>query len=197
MVKKFPMNNIRKQLIVLSAPSGAGKTTLARHLLSTFPQFKFSISATTRPPRINEIDGKDYYFLSKEEFEILIQTDQLVEFEEIFGNYYGTFRSEVDKSIEQGEIVVFDIDVKGALTIKSKYPTQTLLIFVSPPSLEILQRRLIGRGTESPEQLTRRLERIRTEMSLQDKFDYIIVNDELEKAKAELIEIVKNETFIM
>ncbi len=191
------MNSIRKQLIVLSAPSGAGKTTLARHLLSTFPQFKFSISATTRPPRINEIDGKDYYFLSKEEFEILIQTDQLVEFEEIFGNYYGTFRSEVDKSIEQGEIVVFDIDVKGALTIKSKYPTQTLLIFVSPPSLEILQRRLIGRGTESPEQLTRRLERIRTEMSLQDKFDYIIVNDELEKAKAELIEIVKNETFIM
>lgn len=185
------MNKKNKQLVVLSAPSGAGKTTLAQYLLATFPHFKFSISATTRSPRANEVDGKDYHFLSKEEFEVLIETNQLVEFEEIFGNYYGTLRNEVEKSIEKGEIVVFDIDVKGALSIKSKYPEQSLLIFVSPPSLEVLEQRLIARGTESPEQLRQRLERIRMEMELKDQFDYIIVNDELEKAQTELFEIVQ------
>lgn len=186
------MNKKNKQLIVLSAPSGAGKTTLAKYLLSTFPHFKFSVSATTRSPRGNEVNGKDYHFLTKEEFETLIKTNQLVEFEEIFGNYYGTLRSEVEKSIEQGEIVVFDIDVKGALSIKSKYPDQSLLLFISPPSVEVLEQRLIARGTESPEQLTQRLERIRMEMSLKDQFDYIIVNDKLEKAQAELLAIVQS-----
>ncbi len=186
------MNSKNKQLVVISAPSGAGKTTLAKYLLATFPNFKFSISATTRAPRPNEADGKDYHFLTKEEFETLIKTNQLVEFEEIFGHYYGTLRSEVEKSIEKGEVVVFDIDVKGALSIKSKYPDQSLLIFVAPPSLEVLEQRLIARGTESPEQLAQRLERIRMEMGLKDQFDYIIVNDKLEKAQAELLAIVQN-----
>jgi guanylate kinase len=186
------MNSKNKQLVVLSAPSGAGKTTLAKYLLTAFPHFKFSISATTRTPRPNEVDGKDYHFLTKEEFEKLIKTNQLVEFEEIFGNYYGTLRNEVEKSIEKGEVVVFDIDVKGALSIKSKYPEQSLLIFVAPPSLEVLEQRLIARGTESPEQLAQRLERIRMEMGLKDQFDYVVVNDELEKAQAELLAIVQS-----
>lgn len=180
----------KKQLIVLSAPSGAGKTTLARYLLETFPEFKFSISATTRKPRENEINGKDYYFLTKEEFEKLIERNEFVEYEQIFNNYYGTLKSEVEKSINNGEIIVFDIDVKGALSIKKQYPEKSLLIFISPPSIETLKQRLIRRGTETPEQLQERFKRIDLEMAMKDKFDVIIVNDDLEEAKKELIKTV-------
>jgi guanylate kinase len=187
----------KKQLIVLSAPSGAGKTTLAHHLLTTFPSFKFSISATTRKPRPNEVDGKDYYFLTEEKFKELIDNGGFVEYEQIFGNYYGTLKSEVEKSLEKGEIVVFDIDVKGALSIKRLYPDKSLLIFISPPSLEILKQRLINRKTETPEQLQKRFERIEMEMKLKDNFDYVVVNDDLEKAKREIEEIVKKETGLL
>jgi guanylate kinase len=184
----------RKQLIVLSAPSGAGKTTLARFLLSSFPDFKFSISATTRKPRENEVNGRDYFFLSTEEFKELISKNELVEYEHIFDNYYGTLKSQVEKSLRNGETIVFDIDVKGALSIKKLYPEESLLIFIAPPSVEVLKQRLIARGTESPEELEKRLKRIEMELSLKDKFDYVIVNDDLEKAKKELIEIVQKET---
>jgi len=187
----------KKQLIVLSAPSGAGKTTLAHHLLATFPSFKFSISATTRKPRPNEVDGKDYYFLTEEKFKELIDNGGFVEYEQIFGNFYGTLKSEVEKSLEKGEIVVFDIDVKGALSIKRLYPDKSLLIFISPPSLEILKQRLINRKTETPEQLQQRFERIEMEMKLKDNFDYVVVNDDLEKAKREIEEIVKKETGLL
>lgn len=186
------MSSKKKQLVVLSGPSGAGKTTLAKYLLGTFPDFKFSISATTRGSRANEVNGKDYHFLTRAEFETLIRRNQLVEFEEIFGNYYGTLRREVEKSIEKGEVVVFDIDVRGALSVKSKYPEQSLLIFVAPPSFEVLEQRLSARGTESPEQLAQRLERIRMEMGFKDQFDYVIVNDELGKAQQELLAIVQS-----
>ncbi|ROL57735.1 guanylate kinase [Bacteroidetes/Chlorobi group bacterium Naka2016] len=187
----------RKQLIVLSAPSGAGKTTLAKHLLSTFPQFKFSVSATTRKPRPNEVDGKDYHFLSEGEFKQLIANGGFVEYEQIFGNYYGTLKSEIEKSLQKGEIVVFDIDVKGALSIKRLFPNESFLIFISPPSIEVLKERLIKRGTESPEQLQKRWERIQMEMEQRDKFDYVLVNDDLEEAKKELIEIVQKVTGLM
>lgn len=184
----------KKQLIVLSAPSGAGKTTLARYLLETFPDFKFSISATTRKPRENEVNGKDYYFLSEEEFKDLIEKDEFVEYEQIFDNYYGTLKSEIEKGLAKGEIIVFDIDVKGALSIKNLYPDKTFLIFISPPSIETLKQRLIARGTEAPEQLEKRFKRIEMEMAMQDKFDYVLVNDNLEKAKKELLEIVNKAT---
>ncbi|MEJ5286890.1 MAG: Guanylate kinase [Candidatus Kapaibacterium sp.] len=187
----------RKQLIVLSAPSGAGKTTLAKHLLSTFPQFKFSVSATTRKPRPNEVDGKDYHFLSEGEFKQLIANGGFVEYEQIFGNYYGTLKSEIEKSLQKGEIVVFDIDVKGALSIKRLFPNESFLIFISPPSIEVLKERLIKRGTESSEQLQKRWERIQMEMEQRDKFDYVLVNDDLEEAKKELIEIVQKVTGLM
>lgn len=181
----------KKQLIVLSAPSGAGKTTLARFLLLAFPNFKFSISATTRPPRNNEINGKDYYFLSETEFITLIDRDELIEYENIFGHYYGTLKKEVENSLEKGETIVFDIDVKGALSIKKLYPEKALLIFVAPPSLDVLKERLVSRKTETQEQLEARFKRIEMEMKMKDKFDYIIVNDNLEKAKQELTDLVQ------
>ncbi|MFN3305993.1 MAG: guanylate kinase [Candidatus Kapaibacteriota bacterium] len=187
----------KKQLIVLSAPSGAGKTTLARYLLSRFPQLKFSVSATTRKPRENEIDGKDYYFLSEEKFKELIENGDLIEYEQIFGNYYGTLRSEVDASLARGETIIFDIDVKGALSIKELYPENAYLIFIAPPSLDKLKERLIQRGTETPEQLQKRFQRIEMEMKMQDKFNYVLVNDDLVKAGEELVNLVKKVSDIL
>ncbi|MGB9851762.1 MAG: guanylate kinase [Candidatus Kapaibacteriota bacterium] len=186
-----------RQLIVLSAPSGAGKTTLAKYLLAAFPEFKFSVSATTRKPRPNEINGRDYYFMSEEEFKRIIESDGFVEYEQIFDNYYGTLKSEVENSLSKGEVVVFDIDVKGALSIKKLYPKESFLIFIAPPSLEILQQRLKNRGTESTEQLQKRMERIQMEMEQKDKFDYVLINDDIERAKKELIEIVQNVTGVV
>lgn len=187
----------KKQLIVLSAPSGAGKTTLAQYLISRFPRFKFSVSATTRKPRENEIEGKDYYFLSEEEFKHLINNGGLIEYEQIFGNYYGTLRSEVEGSLSRGETIIFDIDVKGALSIKERYPENSFLIFIAPPSLDKLKERLIRRGTETPEQLQKRFERIEMELQMQDKFDYILINDDLEKAKKELEDLVQKITNLL
>lgn len=184
----------KKQLIVLSAPSGAGKTTLARYLTSRFPQLKFSVSATTRKPREREIDGKDYYFLNEEQFKKLIENGGLIEYEQIFGNYYGTLKSEVEEALSRGETLIFDIDVKGALSIKKLYPENSFLIFIAPPSLDKLKERLIQRGTETPEQLEKRFKRIEMEMQMQDKFDYILVNDDLEKAKEELEKLVEKIT---
>ncbi|MGB9771036.1 MAG: guanylate kinase [Candidatus Kapaibacteriota bacterium] len=186
-----------RQLIVLSAPSGAGKTTLAKYLLAAFPEFKFSVSATTRKPRPNEINGRDYYFMSEEEFKRIIESDGFVEYEQIFDNYYGTLKSEVENSLSKGEVVVFDIDVKGALSIKKLYPKEAFLIFIAPPSLDILQQRLKNRGTESTEQLQKRMERIQMEMEQKDKFDYVLINDDIERAKKELIEIVQNVTGVV
>jgi guanylate kinase len=179
-----------KQLIVISAPSGAGKTTVARHLLQRFPQLRFSVSATTRPKRPGEVDGRDYFFWSREQFEQAIARGKLVEYEEIFGHLYGTLRSQVEQALSTGEFLLFDIDVKGALALRRAYPEQTFLIYVAPPSIEELERRLRQRGTESEEQIRRRLERAAMELQFQDHFDVVIRNEQLEQTLARAEQIV-------
>lgn len=179
-----------KQLIVISAPSGAGKTTVARHLLQRFPQLRFSVSATTRPKRPGEVDGRDYFFWSREQFEQAIARGELVEYEEIFGHLYGTLRSQVGQALSAGEFLLFDIDVKGALALRRAYPEQTFLIYVAPPSIEELERRLRQRGTESEEQIRRRLERAAMELQFQDHFDVVIRNEQLEQTLARAEQIV-------
>jgi guanylate kinase len=171
-----------KRLFIFSAPSGAGKTTIARHLLERYPQMTFSISATTRPKRPNEEHGRDYYFLSRADFEAAIERSEFAEYEEFFGNYYGTLKSEVQSALQAGKCLVFDVDVKGALSLRRAYPEDSLLIFVAPPSMDELRHRLRARNTESEEQLQLRFARAEMEMAEQDTFDEIIINDDLERA---------------
>lgn len=172
---------MKKHLIVLSAPSGAGKTTVARHLLTTFPEMRFSVSATTRSIRDGEVDGRDYVFLSRDEFRAAISRGDLIEYEEIFGNYYGTMRSQVRAGIERGDFVIFDVDVKGALSLRSAFPEDTLLIFVAPPSMDILERRLRDRHTETDAQIAQRLARAEMEMAHREAFDVVLINDDLQR----------------
>lgn len=181
-------------LIVLSAPSGAGKTTIARRLLSDFSALRFSISATTRAIREGERDGIDYYFLSREDFDRRIAQNELVEYEEIFGNYYGTLKSEIDRALDQGENLIFDVDVKGGLSLKRLYPDDTVLIFVKPPSMKELRARIEKRGTDSNEEITTRLERAAWELEQIDQFDYVVVNDNLEKAVDEIEVLIRIKT---
>jgi guanylate kinase len=178
-----------KRLLVLSSPSGGGKTTVAKHLLATFTNLGFSISATTRAKRPNEIDGKDYFYLTQEEFSEKIKNDELVEYEEIFGNFYGTLKSEISNAINSSRNLIFDVDVKGALSLKRAYPEESLLIFLAPPDKETLAKRLKGRDTETELQVSTRLQRAEMEITQSDKFDFLIINDKLEEtlAKAESI----------
>jgi guanylate kinase len=181
----------RKHLIVLSAPSGAGKTTVARHLLKTFPEMKFSVSATTRNMRNGETHGKDYLFLTRDDFRRRIEEGDLVEYEEIFGNYYGTLKSFVADSISRGEFVVFDVDVKGALSLRAAFPEDTLLMFVAPPSIEVLEQRLRSRHTETDEQVQTRLARAEMEMAHQEMFDVVLVNSDLNNTLSTAESIVR------
>jgi guanylate kinase len=180
-----------KNLIVLSAPSGAGKTTVARHLLKQFSQCAFSVSATTRPMRAGEEHGKDYFFLSREEFLTNIDNGNLVEYEEIFGNYYGTLRSQTDKRIQEQGLILFDVDVKGAVSLRNAYPEESLLIYIAPPDLSILADRLRSRMTESEEQIAQRLSRAAMEMEYMRYFDHIIINDKLDVTLEKAISIVE------
>lgn len=189
MKKNEPSN--KKQLIVLASPSGGGKSTIARYLMKKYPSFQFSISATTRKSRPRETYGIEYFFMSKEEFEKKIDAGEFVEYEEIFGNYYGTLHSEINKALICNENLLFDIDVKGALSIKKAYPKESLLIFIAPPSIEELEHRLRLRSTETEEQIQTRLARAKMELAEQDKFDYIIINKELEKAFQQIDEIIE------
>lgn len=184
----------KKHLIVLSAPSGAGKTTVARHLLSAFPFLRFSVSATTRPKRAGEVHGKDYFFLSRDEFRHAIEQNDLIESEEIFGNYYGTLRSIVSEAVARGEFLVFDVDVKGALSLRAAFPDDTLLIFVAPPDLETLAARLRSRHTESEEQIEMRLARAEMEMGHRDRFDHVLVNAVLTDTLARAEQLVREHT---
>jgi guanylate kinase len=183
----------KNKLIIFSAPSGAGKTTIVQHLLTKIPDLEFSISATTRNPRGNEMDGKDYYFISKEEFLHRIAKKEFVEFEEVYtGIFYGTLRSEIDRIWENGKAVIFDIDVEGGLHLKRKYGEQALAIFVKPPSMEILVERLKGRGTDSSDKLKERIKKAKKELKYAPKFDVILKNDDLHTACAEAKSLVNN-----
>lgn len=181
------------KLIIFSAPSGAGKTTIVRHLLEKFPEMEFSISATTRQPRGEEVNGKDYYFISKEEFLHLIAKKQFVEFEEVYsGTFYGTLRTEIERIWQNGKAVIFDIDVEGGLHLKRKYEAQALAIFVQPPSLEVLIERLKGRGTDSEEKLNERFIKAEKELNYAPQFDIILKNYDLETACLEAEFLVSN-----
>lgn len=184
------MSNL-KSLIVISSPSGGGKSTLAKHLMGLYPKIKFSVSATTRRKRENEVEGKDYFFLDKDDFINKIQSNELVEYEEIFGNYYGTLKEEVDSKLKSGNTILFDVDVKGALSLKKEYPDDTFLIFITPPSMEILEGRLRKRSTESENEIKNRLLRASEEYKYKDYFDCTIVNDDLQTAFNEIEEIAK------
>jgi guanylate kinase len=179
----------RGRLVVISAPSGAGKSTIARAILDAHPTLKFSVSATTRPVRDGEQEGRDYFFLTKEEFRRRIEAGDFVEWEEIYGNYYGTLRQEVDRALEGGRHVLFDIDVKGGLSIRNRYP-ESLLIFIRPPSLQVLRERLRNRKTENDVAVSLRMERVPLEMQLGVGFDYQVVNDDLPRAIAEVSAVV-------
>ncbi|HMP31800.1 MAG TPA: guanylate kinase [Saprospiraceae bacterium] len=181
------------KMIVLTAPSGSGKTTLVKHLLQKFDFLDFSISATTRDQRSHEVDGKDYYFLSPEEFKTRLANDEFIEHEEVYENqFYGTLKSEVDRIWSLGKVIIFDIDVKGAKNIKDLYGEQCLTIFVRPPSVEVLISRLTARATENEESLRKRIARIREEITYEPIFDTVVVNDLLEVAQLEAEYLVKN-----
>jgi guanylate kinase len=180
------------KLFVFSAPSGSGKTTLVRHLLLQNLPLGFSISATSRPSRGEEKDGVDYYFLSEEEFRQKIEEDAFIEYEEVYqGAFYGTLRSEVERLWQEGKNVLFDIDVIGGLNVKEQYPEETLAVFVQPPSLEELEKRLRQRKTETEEKIQQRLDKSATELIYSQDFDVILVNDDLAKAKQEVVRLVK------
>jgi guanylate kinase len=172
------------KLIVFSAPSGAGKTTLVKYILKTFREIQFSISATSRKARGEEKDGKDYYFLSNEEFKARIKNDEFIEYEEVYGgNYYGTLKSEVNRIWTEKKIAIFDIDVVGGANIKSMFPNETLSIFVMPPSIDILYRRLIERGDVNKQEIDVRIKKAESELDYASKFDNIIINNDLEESK--------------
>lgn len=182
------------KLIVFSAPSGSGKTTIVRHLLKQEDlNLEFSISATSRAPRENEVDGKDYYFMDLKEFKSHIKNDDFLEWEEVYrDNFYGTLNAEVERIWAMGKHVVFDIDVVGGLDIKRIYPEQTLAVFVEPPSIEELKIRLKKRKTESEDRIAMRVAKASIEMATAPQFDHIIVNEDLEKALDEAYHLVKN-----
>lgn len=174
------------KLIIVSAPSGAGKTTIVRHLLSLPLPLAFSVSATSRSPRTGEKDGRDYYFLTQEEFRTKVEAGEFLEWEEVYpGTCYGTLKSEVDRIWEDGRSVVFDVDVLGGLNIKRIFGDKALAIFVQPPSVEVLHRRLRDRSTESEEKIATRIAKAEYEMSFSPQFDVILVNNQLDVALAE------------
>lgn len=181
------------KLLIITAPSGAGKTTIVKHLLKTFPNtLAFSVSATTRAQRPNEVNGVDYYFINIAEFLTKRENDEFVEWQEVYENqFYGTLKKEVDRLWEAGKTVLFDIDVKGAMNIKKAYPEQSLSIFVQPPSYELLEQRLKRRNTESEESLKKRLEKVKIELTYANCFDKILVNDILENSLKEAEDLVR------
>ncbi len=193
--KEMSKSNLKKgKLIIFSAPSGSGKTTLVHYLLNK-PELNlaFSISAASREKREGEQNGKDYYFISPEEFKEKIKKNAFIEWEEVYkNNFYGTLKEEVERLRNMGKNIIFDIDVKGGLNIKKQFPEDSLAIFVQPPSIEELIQRLKNRKTETPEKIKMRIDKAEDELKFADKFDRIILNDNLEKAKNEAYKVVKN-----
>ena len=179
------------KLVVVSAPSGSGKTTIAREIMRLNSSLTFSVSATTRAKRTYEVEGRDYFFLTKEEFTRRVAAGEFVEWEEIYGDYYGTLKSEVERALTTGRHLMFDVDVNGGLSIKRVYP-QALIIFIKLPSVEALRQRLAHRRTEDEPTIVKRMERVPMELEKGKEFDYQIVNDELPRAVDEAQKIVEH-----
>ena len=176
------------KVLIFSAPSGSGKTTIVKHLLKHFPELEFSISATSRAPRGEERDGVDYYFMDAAEFAARVEQGEFVEWEEVYkGTCYGTLKAEIDRIWDRGHVVVFDVDVVGALNIKKLFGEQALSVFIMPPSVAELRLRLAGRAPDSPEAIERRLAKAEQEIGYAERFDRVIVNDDLETAYAEAV----------
>ena len=181
------------KLIIFSAPSGSGKSTIINYLLTQNLNLAFSISATSRPPRGTEQNGVEYFFLSPEEFKQRIANDEFLEYEEVYENrFYGTLKAQVEKQLAAGQNVVFDVDVVGGCNIKKFYGDRALSLFIQPPSVEELRRRLVGRATDAPEVIEQRIARAEFELSQAPKFDRIIINDDLEKAVEETYEAIRS-----
>lgn len=179
-------------LYVFAAPSGTGKTTLVKRILEKNPELVFSVSATTREKREGEVDGKDYFFIKKEEFEKKINQGEFLEYEKVFGdNYYGTLKGFVEKVLKEGKSIVLDLDVNGALSIKKIYGDKAVLIFVCPPNKDVVIKRLTGRRTEDIEKINQRLARFDYEMSKMHEFDKVVVNNDLETALREIQKIIE------
>jgi guanylate kinase len=181
-----------KKIIIITAPSGAGKTSITRHLLEVFPQLAFSISATTRSPRRNEQNGKDYYFMSEEEFQKKIRQEEFIEWEMVYeGKYYGTLKSELSRIWGMNQIPVLDIDVKGAIHVQGEYPNNILTLFIEPPSINELKRRLESRGTESGESLEARLNKAAYELTFKHSFSKTIMNIDLTEAQRQAESVIR------
>ena len=181
------------KVIIVSAPSGAGKTSIVRHLLEQVPDLKFSISATTRPKRDYEIDGKDYYFLTPEQFKERLANDEFLEWQEVYTDqFYGSLKSEVERIWSNGQAVIFDVEVLGGLNIKKFYGDEALSVFIEPPTMEELENRLKNRGTETEESLKKRIDKAEYELSFARQFDKIVLNDDLKTAQQEMIDLVRD-----
>ncbi|MBQ8483149.1 MAG: guanylate kinase [Bacteroidales bacterium] len=183
------MNN---KVIIFSAPSGAGKSTIVNHLLGLYPELEFSISATSRATRGQEKHGVEYYFFTADEFRSMIEEEKFVEYEEVYaGSFYGTLKSEVERIWAKGHAIVFDIDVQGGVNLKRIFGDQALSVFIQAPSVEVLRKRLIGRGTDTPEAIDRRVAKAASEMEFAaGKFDHVLINDDLQKAFDEAEEVI-------
>lgn len=184
---------MKGKVIIVSAPSGAGKTSIVRHLLEQVPDLKFSISATTRPKRDYEIDGKDYYFLTPEQFKERLANDEFLEWQEVYADqFYGSLKSEVERIWSNGQAVIFDVDVLGGLNIKKFYGDEALSVFIEPPTMKELENRLKNRGTENDASLKKRLAKAEYELSFARQFDKIVLNDDLKTAQQEMIDLVRD-----
>ena len=179
------------KLIIVSAPSGSGKSTIIGKIMEKYDNLHFSVSATSRPPRGNEKDGVEYFFLSPEEFKQKIANNEFIEYEEVYTDkFYGTLKSQVEKQLSRGENVVFDVDVRGGVNIKKIYKRRALSIYIMPPSIEELRNRLVKRGTDSPEMIEQRIAKAKQELTFVDKFDKVVVNDILDVAVEETLQLV-------
>lgn len=180
------------KLIIFSAPSGAGKSTIINYLLQQSLRLRFSISATSRAPRGTEQNGVEYYFLTPEEFKARIAKGDFLEYEEVYTDkFYGTLKSEVERILDEGDNVIFDVDVVGGCNIKRYYGDRALSVFIQPPSIEELRKRLVGRGTDTPEVIESRIAKAEYELSFADKFDTVVINDDLETAKANALQVIR------
>lgn len=186
---------MKGKLIIVSAPSGSGKSTIVRWLMEQHPELKlyFSVSCTSRQPRGTEQDGVDYFFLQPDEFRQKIANGEFLEYEEVYTDrFYGTLKAQVERQREAGQNVVFDVDVKGGINIKKYYGDEAMSLFIQPPSVEELRRRLEGRATDTPEAIQQRLDKAEYELTFAPKFDHIVVNDDLETAKQEALRLLKD-----